>query len=474
MTLCGPILLPSRAVAMGTFVLLASILSSVAVAGLPRKKFECGSTAPLSWWRRAFLAPVRLLLRLALFSMGYLYIEEEGKRAPLKESPIVVANHLGPIEPLILAVRTGGMPVSKIENMSLPFFGAVAKLFLPILVDRNDDNSRKAVAAEIESRARRAADGTFRGPVFLFPEGTTTNGTSVITFKAGAFAPRLPVQPVVVRFPHAPGHFAPIWTAVSPSLPELFFRMLCEPVNRCKISWLPVASPVGEEEKTGDWPGPKLYASRVQTIVADAMGGTTTRFAFEDVRLMNRAKQLVGKRSALATSGAAIEFKSMQEELVDLNLDDAMRYLQRFSEADRSGSGNLTLEEFEAAFGDRMSSETLRRVFDLLDDDRSGRLDFREFLVGASLLHASSEKMLEDALQFCFTVFDTKNEGKLDFRDAQRILRVVHSDVEEEALRKTFDSMDENGNGFLDKEEFVNWVKRNEETLPAIRELLFV
>lgn len=109
---------------------------------------------------------------------------------------------------------------------------------------------------------------------------------------------------------------------------------------------------------------------------------------------MKEARKFGRKGGALATGGAAVEFKSLQEELVDMSLDDAKMFLERFSEADTTRNGELTFEEFEAAYEDRMSPETLRRVFDLLDDDCSGRLDFREFLVGASLLHASSDKML--------------------------------------------------------------------------------
>jgi len=34
-------------------------------------------------------------------------------------------------------------------------------------------------------------------PLFIFPEGGTTNGTSIIKFKKGAFAALKPIQPKV-------------------------------------------------------------------------------------------------------------------------------------------------------------------------------------------------------------------------------------------------------------------------------------
>ena len=45
--------------------------------------------------------------------------------------------------------------------------------------------------------------------VLLFPEGTTTNGRTLISFKLGAFAPGFPIQPVVIRYPFV--HFDVSW-----------------------------------------------------------------------------------------------------------------------------------------------------------------------------------------------------------------------------------------------------------------------
>lgn len=36
----------------------------------------------------------------------------------------------------------------------------------------------------------------------IFPEGTCTNRSCLITFKCGAFYPGVPVQPVCIRYPN--------------------------------------------------------------------------------------------------------------------------------------------------------------------------------------------------------------------------------------------------------------------------------
>lgn len=49
---------------------------------------------------------------------------------------------------------------------------------------------------------------------FLFDaEGTTTNGDYLLPFKTGAFLPKAPVLPVILRYPYQ--RFSPAWDTIS-------------------------------------------------------------------------------------------------------------------------------------------------------------------------------------------------------------------------------------------------------------------
>ena len=52
---------------------------------------------------------------------------------------------------------------------------------------------------------------------------------------------------------------------------------------------------------------------------------------------------------------------------------------------DTKHTGAVTYEQFASAFGVEDSAE-LRRLFALIDADSSGRLNFREYLLGLALL----------------------------------------------------------------------------------------
>jgi hypothetical protein len=68
-----------------------------------------------------------------------------------------------------------------------------------VYVWRDDPNSRQNTIKEIVRRAT-STDGWQQ--VLIFPEGTCSNRTGLITFKPGAFYPGVPIQPVCIRYPN--------------------------------------------------------------------------------------------------------------------------------------------------------------------------------------------------------------------------------------------------------------------------------
>ena len=95
---------------------------------------------------------------------------------------------------------------------AIPILGSVMKSCGAIFVDRENRKSRSDTVQEIKKRVQ------LKQPVpqiSLFPEGTVTNGESLVQFKVGAFIPKsknknyscsyllpfqVPVQPVAVSF----------------------------------------------------------------------------------------------------------------------------------------------------------------------------------------------------------------------------------------------------------------------------------
>ncbi|MBD5400222.1 hypothetical protein HDR61_00525 [bacterium] len=94
---------------------------------------------------------------------------------------LVITNHISIFEIATFPVAFGGSFVAKKEIESWPVVGWVAKKFGVIYVDRRPSHARDALAV-----VQRTVQ-TVSYPMFLFPEGTTTNGAYVKAFKSTLF-----------------------------------------------------------------------------------------------------------------------------------------------------------------------------------------------------------------------------------------------------------------------------------------------
>ena len=108
---------------------------------------------------------------------------------------ILVANHLGYLDPLLVASLVRTVAIAKGEVGRWPIFGARLRELGVVFVERGDPCSG--------ARALRGAACALESGVSVlnFPEGTTTDGRTVLPFRRGVFglARRLGVAVVPVR-----------------------------------------------------------------------------------------------------------------------------------------------------------------------------------------------------------------------------------------------------------------------------------
>jgi 1-acyl-sn-glycerol-3-phosphate acyltransferase len=98
---------------------------------------------------------------------------------------LVVSNHLSYLDIVVLSAAMPCFFVSKTEVDSWPFFGRAARSGGTLFVDRSSLASAEKVAALMGERFRLAV------PVLFFPEGTSTDGTSVLRFHSRLFEPAI-------------------------------------------------------------------------------------------------------------------------------------------------------------------------------------------------------------------------------------------------------------------------------------------
>jgi 1-acyl-sn-glycerol-3-phosphate acyltransferase len=101
--------------------------------------------------------------------------------APPRAPAVIVANHLGYLDPIVLGSLVSCVAIAKREVRGWPLVGARLASMGVTFVDRNDPwSGARAIRAMI--RALRLGTS-----VLNFPEGTTTEGRYVLPFRGGAF-----------------------------------------------------------------------------------------------------------------------------------------------------------------------------------------------------------------------------------------------------------------------------------------------
>ncbi|XP_065589383.1 lysophosphatidylcholine acyltransferase 2 isoform X2 [Cyrtonyx montezumae] len=440
LVLLGIILLPLRAIFMVVLLLLSWLSASAATFC-----HTGGVSVPLKGWRRRMIqTTLSCLTRTLFFVMGF-RVTVKGKVASLQEAPIFVAAPHSSFFDAIVSALTG-MPsiVSRAENLSTPVFGTILSSLQPVAVSRQDPDSRKNTVTEITSRALSRGQWP---QILIFPEGTCTNRTCLITFKQGAFIPGVPVQPVLLRYPNKLDTVT--WTWQGYSLKELCIMTLCQLFTRVEVEFLPVHVPTEEERND-----PILFANRVRQTMATALKVPVTDHTFEDCRLMISAGQLT-----LPMEAGLVEFTKISKKL-NLKWNHVREQLDTFAAiANASKGGRIGIEEF-AEYLKLPISDVLRELFLLFDRNGDGTIDFREYVIGLSIL--CNPANTEETIHMAFKLFDQDDDGTITENEFACIIQSALG-LPDLDVSNLFKEIDADETGKLSYGEFKNFALEHPE-----------
>lgn len=183
-----------------------------------------------TWWRRICDIALRGIMRAMWFCGGFHWVTVKGEPAPPSQAPILtLAPHSSYFDAIPVTMTMASI-VMKTESKNIPVWGTLIKFIRPVFVSRSDQDSRKKTVEEIKRRAHAGGEWP---QIMIFPEGTCTNRSCLITFKPGAFIPAVPVQPVVLRYPNRMDTIT--WTWQGPGAFEILWLTLCQFHNPIEI-----------------------------------------------------------------------------------------------------------------------------------------------------------------------------------------------------------------------------------------------
>ncbi|XP_074061359.1 lysophosphatidylcholine acyltransferase 1 [Macrotis lagotis] len=415
-------LFPIRLLFAAFMMLLAWPFAFIASLGSAEKELE----KPLALWRKVVDFLLKAIMRTMWFVGGFHWVTVKGQQAlPTDAAILTLAPHSSYFDAIPVTMTMSSI-VMKAESRDIPIWGTLIKYIRPVFVSRSDQDSRRKTVEEIKRRAQ--SNGKWP-QIMIFPEGTCTNRTCLITFKPGAFIPGVPVQPVVLRYPNKLD--AITWTWQGPGALKILWLTLCQFHNFVEIEFLPVYTPSEEEKKN-----PALYANNVRCIMAKALGVPVTDYTYEDCQLALAKGQL-----RLPSDTCLLEFAKLVRSL-GLKPEKLEKDLDKYSENAKMKNGEkISLSEF-AEYMEVPVSDTLGDMFSLFDEDESGKIDLREFVIALSVVCRPSKTL--ETIHLAFKMYESQEDGSIKAEDLACILKTAIG-VAELNVTDLFRAIDEEG-----------------------------
>ncbi|XP_050432556.1 lysophosphatidylcholine acyltransferase isoform X2 [Adelges cooleyi] len=381
------VVLPIRIAAIMFLLTVAWMLATIGLIGISHNDL---SEKPLSGWRRYFRHWICIVGR-AVYLAGGMNIVIKGVKASRKEAPLlVIAPHSTFLDSCISYVTGFPSIIARIEDGLNPWLGRVINFTQPVYVRRDDPESRQHTIQEIIRRVKSDQDWP---QILIFPEGTCTNRSCLITFKPGAFYPAVPVQPVLLRYPNKLDTVT--WTWDGPGALKLLWLTMTRPATTVEVEFLPVYVP-SEYEKQN----PKVFAEGVRNVMAKALAVPTADYTYDDCRVAVKAGQL---NLPMSSNLITIERLRSRLGLTRIKLDDSALAKNMLLFQNHMGYP-VDLSEFAKHLNVPVDDSSLVGLFKMhQEDENSAMIDFKKYLLAEYILQKAVTK--EDLVVLAFKLY---------------------------------------------------------------------
>ena len=133
-----------------------------------------------------------------------------------------------------------------------------------------------------------------------------------------------------------------------------------------------------------------------------------------------------------------------------------------FKAFDKNGDGKLSMQEVKEGYlehyGKVMSDEEVEQMFAAVDTDKSGFIDYSEFVVAAM---NENQLTTNEKLAAAFKMFDKDGSGVISPDEIKEVLSFGGTNaLNTDTLNAIVKQVDENGDGEISFEEFVDMMKK--------------
>ncbi|KAJ3452048.1 lysophosphatidylcholine acyltransferase [Anaeramoeba flamelloides] len=265
-------LAPIRILIVGILTISLQIVLFFLTLGLDKNK-------PYPKKRKAIIQKSsKFVSRSILFLVGITRIKVNGKEnlkkiAECETERVIISNHISILDIPISMTLFGCIFLAKAETKNNNFIGPIIQSLQGMFVKRTKNKKDGWIFTEIERRCKN--DDYI--PLCIYPEGTTSNGKCIVSFKMGAFSAGYPLHPTILKykpkFPFKNVNIAYALQSPVMNLLEILSTMFIEVEIDCLDFYYP-----NEEEKQN----PRLLRDNVRKYMSEKSGYPLVDSSFFD------------------------------------------------------------------------------------------------------------------------------------------------------------------------------------------------
>lgn len=146
----------------------------------------------------------------------------------------------------------------------------------------------------------------------------------------------------------------------------------------------------------------------------------------------------------------------------DLSEDQIKEIKEAFALFDRDGDGHITANEIGIvmrSLGQNPTEADLHDLMEEVDTDKSGNLDFSEFLAMMRRKYKQMEDT-QESVKEAFKMFDKDGDGFITSDELKYVMTNLGEKLTEEEADEMLREADTNGDGVINYEEFIVMMTR--------------